>query len=199
MRAGQGAKALDSTNRPHGVRYVGMVANLVALMLASLLLAGCGGEVDPRLVNLRSDGQGPDEFSILPPKPLELPEDLSALPEPTPGGENLTDPRPLDDAIVALGGRPDASTGIPAGDSALYAQASRFGVGSGIRQQLADEDLKWRRKNNGRFLERLLNVNVYYKAYKRVSLDQEAELARWRRAGVGNPSAPPFPKEKKKR
>lgn len=195
MRAGQGAKALDSTDRPQGVRHRGMVAGLVAL---AFVLAGCGGPENPQLMNLRSDGEGPDEFAILPPKALELPEDLTALPEPTPGGENLTDPRPLDDAIVALGGRPNTATSIPAGDSALYAHAARFGVQAGIRDQLAAEDLEWRRKNNGRFLERLLAVNVYYDAYRRQSLDQQAELARWRRAGVGNPSAPPFAQPKKK-
>ena len=92
MRAGQGAKALDSKDRPKGVRPVGMVATVTALVF---VLAGCGGPTDPRLMNLRSTGQGPDEFSILPPKALELPEDLTALPDPTPGGENLTDQRPF--------------------------------------------------------------------------------------------------------
>jgi hypothetical protein len=156
-----------------------------------VVLAGCAGPENPSLMNLRSAGEGPDEFAILPPKALEMPEDLTALPEPTPGGENLTDPRPLDDAIVALGGRPGTGTGIPAADGALYAHAARFGVEGGIRDRLAAEDLEWRRDNNGRILERLLNVNVYFKAYRRQWLDQEAELARWRSAGVGNPSAPP--------
>lgn len=195
MRAGQGAKALDSTDRPQRARHVGMVAAVATLVL---VLAGCGGPVDPRLMNLRSSGQGPDEFSILPPKALELPEDLAALPEPTPGGANLSDQRPLEDAVVALGGRPNAATGISASDSALYTHATRFGVQSGIREQLAEEDLEWRRRNNGRVLERLFNVTVYFKAYRRQSLDQEAELARWRRAGVGNPSAPPFAQKKRR-
>jgi hypothetical protein len=34
-------------------------------------------------------------------------------------------------------------------------------------------------------------VNVYYKAYRKYRLDQQAELARWRALGVRNPSAPP--------
>ncbi|NCO17608.1 MAG: DUF3035 domain-containing protein, partial [Alphaproteobacteria bacterium] len=42
-----------------------------------------------------------------------------------------------------------------------------------------------------RLLERLFSVNVYFKAYLPMSLDQYAELARWRAAGAGNPSAPP--------
>ena len=126
-----------------------------------------------------------------PPNPLEMPENLADLPEPTPNGSNRTDVNPLDDAVVALGGKPSAAGGIPAGDSALYAHAARFGVEAGIRTTLADEDLEWRRDNNGRILERLLNVNVYYKAYRSQRLDQQAELVRWRALGVRNPSAPP--------
>ncbi|MGB4828566.1 MAG: DUF3035 domain-containing protein [Paracoccaceae bacterium] len=161
-------------------------------IVAMLALAACGGRDKlPQLMNIRSDGS-PDEFGILPPKPLDMPENLSALPDPTPGGENRTDPRPFDDAAVALGGKPQQQAGgIPAGDSALYAQASRFGVEGGIRQTLASEDLKWRRDNNGRILERLFNVNVYFKAYQKFWLDQHAELARWRAKGVRTPSAPP--------
>jgi hypothetical protein len=155
-----------------------------------LVLAGCAGDGTPQLMNLRT-GEGPDEFGILPQKPLAMPADLSALPEPTLGGTNRTDASPFDDAIVALGGKPGAAGGIPAADSALYNHAARFGVDGGIRATLASEDLEWRRDNNGRILERLFNVNVYYKAYRQQRLDQQAELARWRAVGVKTPSAPP--------
>lgn len=155
-----------------------------------ITLAACGGKGDPQLMNLRS-GPGPDEFAIVPPKPLEMPENLTELPEPTPGGFNRTDQNPEADAAIALGGNPKAAGGIPAADSALYAHAGRFGVDGAIRATLASEDLEWRRDNNGRILERLFNVNVYYKAYRKQRLDQQAELARWRALGVRNPSAPP--------
>lgn len=164
---------------------------LAAAGAALLLLAACGGDKVPQLMNIRSTTNGPDEFSILPPKALEMPEDLTALPEPTPGGENLTDPHPLDDAIVALGGKPGKAGGIPSADSALYAAATRKGVTAGIRTTLAEEDLAWRRTNDGRLLERLFDVNVYFKAYRKMWLDQQAELARWRMAGAKTPSAPP--------
>lgn len=170
MRAGQG-------------RAVIAVATMITL-------AACGGKGDPQLMNLRS-GPGPDEFAIVPPKPLEMPENLSELPEPTPGGFNRTDRDPEAEAAIALGGRPSAAGGIPAAESALYAHAARFGVDQGIRSMLASEDLEWRRDNNGRILERLFNVNVYYKAYRKQRLDQQAELERWRALGVRNPSAPP--------
>ncbi|WP_149587298.1 DUF3035 domain-containing protein [Tabrizicola flagellatus] len=155
-----------------------------------ITLAACGGKGDPQLMNLRS-GPGPDEFAIVPPKPLEMPENLSELPEPTPGGFNRTDRDPEAEAAIALGGRPSAAGGIPAADSALYGHAARFGVDRAIRSTLASEDLEWRRDNNGRILERLFNVNVYYKAYRKQRLDQQAELERWRALGVRNPSAPP--------
>lgn len=164
-------------------------AKVIFAAMAAAMLAGCGnGDKQPQLMNVRSTSQGPDEFGILPPKPLTLPTDMQALPEPTPGGENLTDPTPTADAIVALGGRPGAGAG---GDAGLMNHVSRYGVNGGIRTTLASEDLEWRRDNNGRILERLFNVNVYYKAYKAQSLDQQAELFRWRKRGVKTPSAPP--------
>ncbi len=167
----------------------------VIALATMITLAACGGKGDPKLMNLRS-GPGPDEFAIVPPKPLEMPQNLAELPEPTPGGVNRTDRNPEAEAVVALGGKPGAAGGIPAADSALFAYAGRFGVDGGIRATLASEDLEWRRDNNGRILERLFNVNVYYKAYRKQRLDQQAELARWRALGVRNPSAPPRkPKE----
>jgi hypothetical protein len=164
-------------------------AKVILAVMAAAMLAGCGNrDVTPQLMNVRSTTQGPDEFSILPPKALSLPADLNALPDPTPGGANLTDPTPSADAIVALGGRPGAGSG---GDVGLMNHVSRYGVNGGIRTTLANEDLAWRRDNNGRILERLLNVNVYYRAYEAQSLDQQAELFRWRKRGVKTPSAPP--------
>jgi hypothetical protein len=160
--------------------------------LAMLLVASCGNrDRAPELMNIRAT-DGPDEFGILPPKPLEQPESLTELPEPTPGGQNRTDPQPFDDASIALGGKPQASAGgVPSADGALYAHASRFGTEAGIRSTLAAEDLEWRRDNNGRILERLFNVNVYFKAYRKFWLDQQAELDRWRAKGIRTPSAPP--------
>ncbi len=161
----------------------------IIAVTAVLTLVACA-DGTPSLMNLRS-GQGPDEFAIVPPKPLQMPESLAELPEPTLGGSNRADPQPFDEAIVALGGSPSAAGGIPAGDGALYSHAARFGVEAGIRSTLASEDLEWRRDNNGRILERLFNVNVYYKAYRKQRLDQQAELARWRALGLKTPSAPP--------
>jgi Protein of unknown function (DUF3035) len=166
----------------------GATAIAIAAMLA---LTACGGDKTPSLMNVRSATNGPDEFGILPPKALELPEDFAALPEPTLCGANRTDPTPFDDAIIALGGTPRAAGGIPAADGALVRHGTRFGTQAGIRETLAAEDLEYRRKNDGRLLERLFNVNVYFKAYRKQSLDQQADLLKWRKRGLRTPSAPP--------
>ena len=143
-------------------------------------------------MNLRSSTDGPDEFAILPPKALSMPTDIAALPDPTPGGANRTDPHPQDDAVVALGGKvPAQIAGIPAVDGGLVNYSSRNGVTAGIRDTLGSEDLDFRRKHPGRILERTFGLNVYYKAYKDYWLDAYAELARWRQAGLATPSAPP--------
>lgn len=170
-------------------------ASAIAMLIA---LAACGNpDKAPELMNLRSQTAGPDEFAILPTKPLQMPEDLASLPEPTPGGGNLTDPTPEADAVAALGGNPGAltRTGIGAGDAALIAQATRFGTSATIRQDLAAADLEYRRANDGRLLERVFNVNVYFRAYKPMSLDQYAELAFWRARGIRTVGAPPKPTE----
>jgi hypothetical protein len=170
------------------------VAAKAMLLAAMALLAACGrGDREPQLLNIRS--ATPDEFSILPTRPLEQPQDYASLPEPTPGGRNLVDPTPKEDAVAVLGGNPAALSraGIPAGDAALVAHAGRFGVSPAIRPELAAADLEYRRRNDGRLLERVFNVNVYFRAYERLSLDQHAELERWRQLGVRTPSAPPDP------
>lgn len=164
------------------------------LTFALLLgLAACGGAAEPNLLNISQPrGEGPDEFAILPTKPLTMPENFDALPPPTPGGSNLTDPTPRADAIAALGGSA-AAANRPGADGPLLAYASRYGTDPAIRAQLAAADLEFRRQNDGRLLERLFNVNVYFRAYEEQSLDQYRELERLRRAGVRTSAVPPDP------
>lgn len=165
----------------------------IAIGITALTLAACGGGKDPKLIHFKTSGKGPDEFAILPTKPLTAPESYVDLPAPTPGGINVTDPTPEADAVAALGGRPSALTrrGVTSSDQSLIAHAGRYGVAPGIRDRLASEDLEYRRLNNGRILERLFKVNVYYDSYQPFELDQHRELERWRRAGARTPSAPP--------
>jgi len=159
-----------------------------------VLLSACDSE--PKLMNIRTDA--PDEFSVLPTRPLEAPEDYTALPEPDRGGINLADPQPKADAVAALGGNPDrvARGQIFAGEQTLLSYTSRYGVPGDIRDTLAAEDLEWRKQNNGKLLERLFNVNVYFESYAAMALDQHLELERLRDKGVWTPSAPPDPEIK---
>jgi len=156
---------------------------------ALLTLGACGGS-DGDLFALRSTTGGPDEFAILPTKPLEMPQDMAALPPPTPGAANRADPTPRADAIAALGGNADVLTRA-ASDGGLIRYTTRYGVDPAIRQDLAVADEAFRDGRGPRLLERWANVTVYYRTYQPFSLDQQAELARFRRAGVRTPSAPP--------
>ncbi|RZV99042.1 MAG: DUF3035 domain-containing protein, partial [Rhodobacteraceae bacterium] len=78
-------------------------------------------------------------------------------------------------------------------DGALISYAGRYGIEDDIRPRLAAADLEYRRQNDGRLLERLFNVNVYFRAYEQLSLDQYAELERLRRAGIRTSAVPPDP------
>lgn len=162
----------------------------LVLMVTGSLLAACASS-DRGLRDLRSPADGPDEFSVMPVAPLALPDDLNALPTPTPGGSNLTDPTPNADAVAVLGGNPNAliAAGIPAGDSALIAAVSSNGVDPNIRATLAAEDQAFRDRQTrfGFFRAR----NRYFQAYARQALDAYAELERFRNAGITVPTAPP--------
>ncbi len=168
------------------------VKNLLVLAICAAGLAGCAGsERAPKLLNATAEGPGPDEFGVLPVKPLEAPADYTELPAPTPGATNLTDPTPLADAVAALGGNPDRLTGGGIRDRALIAHTTRFGLVADIRAALAAADLEYRRTHDGKPLERLFNVNVYFAAYQAMELDKYAELERFRAAGVRTPAVPP--------
>lgn len=170
-----------------------IVRATVALGLM-LTLAACGsGDAEPNLLNIKQPrSEGPDEFAVLPTKPLQIPENIAALPAPTPGGRNLADPTPEADVALALGGNTEVLA-RRSGDGALIAYAGRHGVDPQIRSQLAAADLEYRRQNDGRLLERLFNVNVYFRAYEPMELDQYAELERLRRAGIRTSAVPPDP------
>lgn len=171
----------------------GQVMRAFALVIGFAAAAGlsaCSG--DPRLMNIESGQSSPDEFAILPTKPLSMPPDLAVLPSPTPGGANITDPTPQADAVAALGGNPGrlADQGIAASDQALVAYASRRGNNPGIRTTLAEADLRWRSRNARRPLEALFGTSVYQRAYRPMALDPSAEQLRWQRAGARTSTSP---------
>jgi hypothetical protein len=159
--------------------------------LALLGLAGCSG--DGRLRDLSNPPGGPEEFAIVPNKPLQTPPSFAELPPPAPGRANRTDLTPGADAVAALGGDPSRVTaaGIPAADAALVATASRFGVPDDIRALVAAEDAEFRR-GKARFTNlRIVRVDRYNQAYRSQSLDAFEAHRRYRAAGARTPSAPP--------
>lgn len=155
---------------------------IAVVMSAGLVLSACSGGT-----------KGPDEFSVLPTKPLEFPTDMTNLPEPTPNGRNLADQRPLEDGIDALGGNGSgqSSTQIRSSETALLQATSRYGVTANIRSIAAAEDEVFRKRNKGKVLERWAGVATYENRYRKERLDAEKELLRLRRLGVRTPTAPP--------
>lgn len=157
-----------------------------------LFASACTNERGIRV--LSSGDAGPDEFTVIPSKPLSAPENYAALPEPTPGGRNLTDQDPAGDAVAALGGRPQAiaqsGQSFPAADTALVSYAARRGSGAGIRESLAVDDEEIRSRFERFTGWRLSGFDRYNEVYRRYHLDAYGELARWRRAGVKTPTAP---------
>lgn len=163
----------------------------VMIIIMGLLLAACSN--DKGIRRLSSSGDGPDEFRVLPSKPLEAPKDYAALPTPTLGGKNRTDLDPAGDAIVALGGSRAAanSTRIPSSDSGLVNYSGRTGRSQDIRETLAAEDAEFR-KGRGRFSNiRIVKTDIYNEVYKKYHLEQYQEQERWRQGGAATPAAPP--------
>lgn len=162
-------------------------ATLIGLGLM-LVLSACG---EPKLRELRSPSDGPDEFRIVPNLPLEQPENYTDLPAPTQGA-NRADQQPLADIAAALGGSAGSPTAaIPAADTGIVSYASRAGVNPDIRTTLAQEDAAFR-KRRGRFSNiKLFPEDRYELVYERQSLKPHAVANQFRRAGIPVVSAPP--------
>jgi hypothetical protein len=165
----------------------------ISLIVGALVvLAACSAGQRP-LHDLSANSAGPDEFSVVPVGALEIPDDLGSLPAPTPGQGNLTDPDPIANAAVALGGRAaSVAGGVPARDAVLVAKAARYGVTPTIRADLAAEDATFRGRRSATQFFNLLGSGRYFSSYASQRLDAYAELARFRDLGVKTPSAPPL-------
>ena len=163
---------------------------LIAFALIGIIvLAACENK---GLRQIQSRGNGPDEFIILPARPLEQPDNFAALPTPTPGGANRTDQRPLDDSVAQLGGKRGSPTGaIPGGDAALVNHASRYGREANIRATLASADAEFR-KRQGRLTQiRLFQTDSYAQAYRNEAINAGVVASQFSRAGIPTPTAPP--------
>ena len=169
---------------------------VIPLAMTIAVLANCsmiGGDDDdiPKLLRFKNTGS-PDELSVVSSRPLEYPELSIPLQPPLSSGENRADRRPKQEVVTTLGGNSGAETPISTfNDRHLTTHTTRFGYNPIIRQQLESEDLAYRRRNDGLFLERVFNVNVYYDAYRPMSIDPYDELNRLRRYNIKTPAAPP--------
>ncbi|MEM7614249.1 MAG: DUF3035 domain-containing protein [Pseudomonadota bacterium] len=159
--------------------------------LGLMCLAACGGQEgdDRDLLERITAGsrEAPEEFAVLPQKPLILPNDLASLPTPAPGTTSRADLTPRDDALAALGGRPN--TNGP--DGRLITALGANQVTPGIRETLASEDAAFRSRNRGLPLDRLFGRVTDGQIYSDQVLDPEAELLRLRAQGVWVPQLPP--------
>jgi len=170
-----------------------MRARAGAIIVTLAMTLGLSGCASTGLRSLQTNSEGPDEFLVMPVKPLTAPKDYDVLPAPTPGGTNLVDQNPIADAVVALGGRASAleANGVPASDGALVAQAGRYGVPPDTRVALAEADAEFRRRQSRMTRFRLFRVDRYEQAYRREVMDPFEANDRFRRAGIATPSAPP--------
>lgn len=160
-----------------------------ALMLLGVVLGlgGCGEGGFAGGLRAAGAGASPDEFLVLPTRPLQMPDDLSTLPPPTPGTANRVDIDPRAEAVAGLTGRPG-----PAGTASGAALVARAGpVDPQIRRVLAVEDAQVRQGNRGRLLERLFSSDRERLIYRDTTLDAPAEFERLRALGVAVPPAPP--------
>lgn len=159
------------------------VVKIAILSVTCVGLTACEG--GPR--------KGPDEFGVLPTKPLAMPDDTTVLPEPNPQGRNRADQRPLVDGVTALGGRVERleAAGVTSSEAALIKAASRNGVTANIREVTASEDADFRKRNKGKVLERWAKSDVYANRYRKQRLDEFAELLRLRKLGIKTPTAHP--------
>ena len=173
--------APTSTSRSHR-----RAATATALLVAALALGGCAGGLAG---GLRSSGIAgkPDEFMVLPTRPLEMPANLAALPPPTPGRPNRVDYQPRAEAIAGLSGRPGAA-GNADGTALVVAAGPRDPA---VRGELAAEDAEWRRTHRGRLLERLFSRDRDALVYRPMVLNAPSEFDRMRASGVAVPAASP--------
>lgn len=159
-----------------------------ALILSgALALGGCGEGGLGGYLRSAGVAQTPDEFMVLPTRPLEMPANLSALPPPTPGSINRVDYRPNAEAVAGLTGRQG-----PPGTADASAIVARTGTGApGIRQVVAIEDAEYRASNRGKLLERWFSRDQTALTYRGQTLAAPPAFETMRARGVGVPAPPP--------
>ncbi len=163
---------------------------LVLAMIASLSACSRDGSARNALAGLRQSAIAPDEFLVVPQKPLETPSNLSTLPTPAPGQANRVTIDFEQNLLQALGGR-GAGSGRVTSSEAAFIKAARGSVGvtENIRDVLRAEDLAFREAHKGQ-IERLARQREAASVYDVMLLDPLAEVRRLRSLGIKAPTVP---------
>lgn len=157
---------------------------------AVLILASCGEDKIAGTLQEASLANGaPDEFLVLPQKPLEIPEDLSVLPTPDPTAGSRVEIDPHAGAKRALGGTGGGYKASGADNTVLAAARSRP-ISPNIRQELRAEDAKKRARPGGfiGFFDLFRVTPREQTIYNDEKLDARDELIKRRAQGVRTPS-----------
>lgn len=134
MSPHRSARAQGRANRLAWRRALGRLAG-AAVVLSVVSACGDGFRKDLGLI-----GEGPDEFTVVPRKPLSLPQN-GDLPTPRPGEVSPLDPTPLADAQRALQvevGATEASA-PSSGEAGFVQAAGAAGASDAVRTQLETE------------------------------------------------------------
>lgn len=173
------------------MRFVGTAGALAACL--ALALSACSGSDET--------DSGPEEFTVLPSKPLERPRDYQNLP--TPGaGESRTKPDPQADAVKALGGNPNLLRKEETQSSRLEQKskppqspivraASRFGFEENIREIMAEEDSQYQKDHGSLLLSYISKEASSVRTYGAMILDPSAEAEKLRSGGIEVPEPEP--------
>lgn len=155
-----------------GIPAMNRALAVAAGLALATMISGCdrSSPSDGRgLLERLSISGGPDEFAVVPQKPLAAPADFIHLPAPNPGAGNLADLTPRTDFVVAMTGAAPRDAAAAAGDAALVAAIL-------VRAGTApDDDFDFWGLFGG-------PVDL---------LDAQAELERLRALGIRTPAAPP--------
>ncbi len=158
-----------------------------ALLIGAVFASGCQNTNLASVLREAGVGGSPDEFMVLPTRPLEIPQDLNTLPVPKPGSVSLVDYRPKESAVAALTGGPTA-VGTASG-AALVAAVPP--ASAGIRTVLANEDVTYRENNKGLFFQRMFTKDKEALIYSAELLNPKTEYNNLQAAGVRTYPATP--------
>jgi len=174
-------------------RRLGVLGRL-GLLAVLLAVAGCDSIGDP-LEAIGARVPAPDEFQVMPRKPLEMPA-TAQLPEPSLGAPSPLEPNPRAEAMAALFGpaaAAGAGTAAPSASERALLSSANAAAGSGdVRVQL-DKD-KSRQAVNTPYvpptLGELITGNAARKVDESELLDPEAEALRLQQQGIATPANP---------